>query len=60
MTHLNGAQLLGGAQHGDITTVVSHDAPSCGSRQTVKNVLDGRARDMLDAELSAWWERQAA
>ena len=37
--HLNGGQLLGGAQHADLTTVVKHDAPSCSSRQTVKNVL---------------------
>jgi Fe-S cluster assembly protein SufD len=51
MTHLNGAQLLGGAQHGDITTVVSHDAPCCGSRQTVKNVLDGRARGVFQGRI---------
>ena len=51
MTQLNGAQLLGGVQHGDITTVVSHDAPSCGSRQTVKNVLDGRSRGVFQGRI---------
>jgi Fe-S cluster assembly protein SufD len=49
--HLNGAQLLGGSQHGDITTVVSHDAPGCASRQTVKNVLDGRARGVFQGKI---------
>lgn len=49
--HLNGAQLLGGSQHGDITTVVSHDAPSCASRQTVKNVLDGRSRGVFQGKI---------
>ena len=45
--HLNAAQLLGGAQHGDVATVVRHDAPGCASRQTVKNVLTGRARGVF-------------
>ncbi len=30
--HLNAAQLLGGDQVGDVTTVVMHDAPHCASR----------------------------
>ena len=49
--HLNGAQLLGGRQHGDITTVVGHDAPSCASRQTVKNVLTGHARGVFQGRI---------
>ena len=49
--HLNGAQLLGGQQHGDITTVVAHDAPSCASRQTVKNVLTERARGVFQGRI---------
>ena len=49
--HLNGAQLLAGSQHGDITTVVAHDAPNCASRQTVKNVLDGRARGVFQGRI---------
>ncbi len=51
MVHLNGAQLLGAQQHGDITTVVRHDAPDCGSRQTVKNVLSGRSRGVFQGRI---------
>ena len=50
-THLIGAQLLGGTQHADITTVVKHDAPSCGSRQTVKSVLCGRAQAVFQGRI---------
>jgi len=49
--HLNGAQLLGGRQHSDFTTVVSHDAPHCASRQTVKNVLAGRSRGVFQGRI---------
>jgi Fe-S cluster assembly protein SufD len=49
--HLNGVQLLGGAQHADFTTVVKHDAPSCGSRQTVKSVLCGRAQGVFQGRI---------
>lgn len=51
MVHLNGAQLLGGQQHADITTVVAHDAPNCGSRQTVKNVLSDRSRGVFQGRI---------
>ena len=49
--HLNGAQLLGDRQHGDITTVVAHDAPNCASRQTIKNVLTDRARGVFQGRI---------
>ena len=49
--HLNAAQLLGGNQVGDVTTVVMHDAPLCASRQTVKNVLTGRARGVFQGRI---------
>ncbi|MBS0560144.1 MAG: Fe-S cluster assembly protein SufD [Proteobacteria bacterium] len=49
--HLNAAQVLRGVQHGDVTTVVAHDAPNCASRQTVKNVLDGRARGVFQGRI---------
>jgi Fe-S cluster assembly protein SufD len=49
--HLNAAQLLRGHQHGDFTTVVSHDQPNCASRQTVKNVLDGHARGVFQGRI---------
>jgi Fe-S cluster assembly protein SufD len=49
--HLNGAQLLGGTQHADFTTVVRHDAPACTSRQTVKNVLAGRSQGVFQGRI---------
>jgi Fe-S cluster assembly protein SufD len=49
--HLNAAQLLGGNQHADFTTIVSHDAPSCSSRQTVKNVLTGKSRGVFQGRI---------
>ena len=48
---LNAAQVLRGKQHGDFTTVVSHDAPACASRQTVKNVLDGQSRGVFQGKI---------
>jgi len=49
--HLNAAQLLGGRQHSDFTTVVRHDAPSTLSRQTVKNVLTARSRGVFQGKI---------
>ena len=51
VVHLNAAQLLGRSQHGDITTVVAHDAPRCSSRQAVKNVLTGHARGVFQGRI---------
>jgi Fe-S cluster assembly protein SufD len=51
VAHLNAAQLLGGTQHADFTTVVTHAAPACASRQTVKNVLAGRARGVFQGRI---------
>ena len=48
---LNGAQLLGGQQHADITTVVAHDAPGCASRQTIKHVVTDRARGVFQGRI---------
>jgi Fe-S cluster assembly protein SufD len=50
--HLNAAQLLGGQQHADFTTVVTHAAPSCASRQTVKTVLTGRSRGVFQGKIA--------
>ena len=49
--HLNGAQLLGGTQHADFTTVVKHVAPSCSSRQTVKHVLAGHSQGVFQGRI---------
>ena len=51
MAHLNAAQLLGGVQHADFTTVVTHDAPATQSRQTVKNVLTGRSHGVFQGKI---------
>jgi Fe-S cluster assembly protein SufD len=58
IAHLNGAQLLGGTQHADFTTVVRHVAPSCTSRQTVKNVLAGRAQGVFQGRIEVAREAQ--
>jgi len=51
VAHLNAAQILSGSQHSDFTTVVSHTAPNCTSRQTVKNVLAGRSRGVFQGKI---------
>jgi Fe-S cluster assembly protein SufD len=51
LAHLNAAQLIGGHQHADFTTVVMHDAPNCASRQTVKTVLTGHARGVFQGKI---------
>ena len=51
IAHLNAAQLLSGVQHADITSVVRHAAPHGTSRQTVKNVLDGRSRGVFQGRI---------
>ncbi|PYD47752.1 Fe-S cluster assembly protein SufD [Novacetimonas pomaceti] len=49
--HVNGAQLLDGRQHGDLSSVITHAAPGCVSRQTVKNVLAGHARGVFQGKI---------
>jgi Fe-S cluster assembly protein SufD len=49
--HLNAAQIMGGTQLSDFTTVITHDAPNCASRQTVKSVLIGRARAVFQGRI---------
>ncbi len=51
IVHLNAAQILTGSQHADFTTVVGHAAPGCSSRQTVKNVLNGRSRGVFQGKI---------
>jgi Fe-S cluster assembly protein SufD len=51
IAHLNAAQMLSGLQHGDFTTVVTHAAAGCTSRQTVKNVLAGRSRGVFQGKI---------
>ncbi|NHO32252.1 Fe-S cluster assembly protein SufD [Acetobacter fallax] len=49
--HVNGAQLLGNTQVGDITSVITHSAPDCISRQTVRNVLTDRSRAVFQGKV---------
>jgi len=49
--HVNAAQLLGSTQHADLTSVITHGAPSCISRQTVKNVLSDRAHGVFQGKI---------
>ncbi|MBE7211640.1 MAG: Fe-S cluster assembly protein SufD [Gluconacetobacter diazotrophicus] len=51
IVHVNGAQLLDGSQVADLTSRIEHDAPHCNSRQTVKNVLLGRARGVFQGKI---------
>jgi len=48
---LAGLSVLGGAQHGDVQTVVDHAAPRATSRQLFKGVLDGRARSVFSGRV---------
>lgn len=48
---LNGAYLLSGAQHGDVTTRIEHRAPSTISRETFKGALDDRARAVFQGKI---------
>lgn len=49
--HVNGAQRLQGRQLGDVTSVITHAAPDCNSRQTVRNVLDGQSRGVFQGKV---------
>ena len=47
-----------GGQHADCTTAVSHAAPNCASRQTVKNVLAGHSRGVFQGRIDVAREAQ--
>ena len=51
VVHVNGAQRLAAQQVGDITSVITHAASDCTSRQTVRNVLDGHARGVFQGKV---------
>jgi Fe-S cluster assembly protein SufD len=51
IAHLNGAQLGDGSRHVDTTTVITHAAPACASRQTFKSVLSGRSRAVFQGKI---------
>ena len=47
----NAAQILRDSQHADVTTLVRHDAPGASSRQTIRNVLTGRAHGVFQGRI---------
>lgn len=49
--HVNAAQILAGIQHADLTSVITHAAPDCTSRQTVKNVLLDAAHGVFQGKI---------
>jgi Fe-S cluster assembly protein SufD len=49
--HVNAAQLLDGARIADTTTVITHAAPDCASRQTCKTVLAGASRGVFQGRI---------
>ena len=54
---LSGAYALRGRQHCDNTTVVTHGAPGCASRQVFKGVMDDSARGVFQGRI--WVEPRA-
>lgn len=49
--HLNGINLLGGAQHGDTTILMEHKAPHCFSHQYYRTILDDAARGVFQGKV---------
>lgn len=49
--HLTGATLLRGREHADVTLTVTHDAPSCISRETFKYVLADQANGVFQGKI---------
>ncbi len=48
---IDGCAVLRGRQHGDVTTEIDHRVPNGRSRQTFKNVLDGRSRSVFQGRV---------
>lgn len=49
--HLNGAYMLRGEQHCDITTAIEHEAPHTSSREVFKGVIDDTARAVFQGRI---------
>jgi Fe-S cluster assembly protein SufD len=48
---ISGINLLRGAQHGDTTVLIEHEAPACRSNQFFRSVLDGRAHGVFQGKI---------
>jgi len=49
--HLNGAYMLRGEQHCDITTAIEHEAPHTSSREVFRGVIDDKARAVFQGRI---------
>ncbi len=49
---LDGAYMLNGRAHGDLTSHIRHAAPDTTSKETVKGALDGRARQVFRGKIT--------
>jgi Fe-S cluster assembly protein SufD len=56
--HLNGAYMLRGEQHCDITTTIDHLAPQTSSREVFKGVIDDRARAVFQGRITVHQDAQ--
>lgn len=50
-TRLLGAYLLRGAQHGDTTSIIRHDAPQTTSQEHYRGILAGKARGVFQGKI---------
>ncbi len=50
--HLNGAYMVRGKQHCDITTTIDHLAPETSSREVFKGVIDDQARAVFQGRIT--------
>jgi len=50
--HLNGAYMVRGEQHCDITTTIDHLAPRTSSREVFKGVIDDKARAVFQGRIT--------
>ncbi|QNT78864.1 Fe-S cluster assembly protein SufD [Entomobacter blattae] len=49
--HVNGVQVLRNTQQADITSYIAHMAPHTASRQTIKNVISGKAKGIFQGKI---------
>ncbi|KXV26914.1 ABC transporter permease [Gluconobacter japonicus] len=49
--HVNGIQIVDGSRLNDLTSMIHHAAPDCGSRQTVKTVLSESGQGVFQGKI---------
>lgn len=48
---IDGLYMLGGSQHHDTHSVISHDVPNCTSHQTYKGILNDKSRGVFNGKV---------